>query len=151
MDFLKGYPLFKWSINMFNDTIGVIYTLLGVSPMDGTYKEAWNMVSNLYNVFLGIGAPLLTIFFVWGFCRDALDLKAELQFEATVKTMFRYIFTVTAMEMFVVWFPLLCHMAMDLLGLVKEKRLKINAGDMARQISDNMTPMVGFVLALIFY
>ena len=127
MDFLKGYPLFKWSINMFNDTIGVIYTLLGVSPMDGTYKEAWNMVSNLYNVFLGIGAPLLTIFFVWGFCRDALDLKAELQFEATVKTMFRYIFTVTAMEMFVVWFPLLCHMAMDLLGLVKEKRLKINA------------------------
>ena len=150
MDFLKGYPLFKWSINMFNDTIGVIYTLLGVSPMDGTYKEAWNMVSNLYNVFLGIGAPLLTIFFVWGFCRDALDLKAELQFEATVKTMFRYIFTVTAMEMFVVWFPLLCHMAMDLLGLVKEKRLKINAGDMARQISDNMTPMVGFVLALIF-
>ena len=64
--------------------------------------------------------------------------------------MFRYIFTVTAMEMFVVWFPLLCHMAMDLLGLVKEKRLKINAGDMARQISDNMTPMVGFVLALIF-
>ena len=84
MDFLKGYPLFKWSINMFNDTIGVIYTLLGVSPMDGTYKEAWNMVSNLYNVFLGIGAPLLTIFFVWGFCRDALDLKAELQFEATV-------------------------------------------------------------------
>ena len=47
MDFLKGYPLFKIAINMFNDTISVIYTLLGVSPMDGTYKEAWSMVSNL--------------------------------------------------------------------------------------------------------
>lgn len=150
MDDLKGEFLLEWGLDLFNSVMGVIYSMLGVNPTEGTYVEAWNTVSHLYNVFLGIGGPLLVIFFVWGWCREAIDIRAELQFEGTVKILIRYIITSTLMSLFIVWFPLLCDGAIGLMKITNNSSFMIDSEEIAQVITDNVKWYLGLILGFIF-
>ncbi len=149
-DFFKGEPIFKMACDLFNSVIGLIYSLLGVNPTAGSYEKVWNIVQNLYTVFSAVGAPLVVIFFVYGYCRDAVDIKAELQLEATVKMFIRMIMAVTLMEGVIHWLPRLFGWAMKLLGVTEASTFSLNSKAISKSLTDSQVVLVGFIMAVIF-
>ncbi len=142
--------LYEWALNLFNDVIDVIYTLLGVNPTGGSYAKAWDTVKNLYNVFSAIGSPLLTIFFIYGFCRDTIDIKADLQFEATIKMFIRLIIASALMNGLIRWLPRLYGWAISLLGVTGSGKIKIDSSGIADKLGDSMSVLVSWFFAIIF-
>lgn len=142
--------IYEWAIDLFNDVIDVIYALLGVDPTGGSYAGAWDTVKNLYNIFSTIGSPLLTIFFIYGFCRDTVDIKADLQFEATIKMFIRLIISSVLMNGLIRWLPRLHGWAISLLGVTGSEKIKIDSSGLADKLGDSMNVLVSWFFAIIF-
>ncbi len=149
-DFLQGEPIFKMACDLFNSVIGLIYSLLGVNPTAGSYEKAWEIVQNLYTVFSAVGAPLIVIFFIYGYCRDAVDIKAELQLEATIKMFIRMIIAEVLMEGLIKLIPRLFGWAMKLLGVTEESTFSLDSKAISQSLADSQVVLVGFIMALIF-
>ena len=149
-DWLKGDWIYESACDLFNSVLGIIYSLLGVNPTTGSYEKTWNIVQNLYNVFLSVGASLVVIFFVYGFCRDAVDIKAELQMEATIKMFIKIIMAETLMEGVIKWLPRMFGWAIKLLGVTKASTFKLDSKALSKQLTDSQVILAGFIMALIF-
>lgn len=150
LDAFDGEPIFKIACDLFNSVIGLIYSLLGVNPTTGSYEKVWDIVQNLYTAFSAVGAPLVVIFFVYGYCRDAVDIKAELQLEATVKMFIRMIIAVVLIEGVIKWYPRLFGWAMALLGVTKESTFSLDSKAISKSLADSQVVVVGLVMAIIF-
>lgn len=150
VDFFQGKQLFEWGINLFNKTLEVLYALLGVNPTEGTYKEVWSVVTNIYDVFLTIGTPLLIVFFIYGYCRDTIDIRAELQIEATVKMFIRLILSVTLLNGALTWTSRFFGWAISLLGVTETSTISLDSGKLSQTLADSSQVIVGFIFGIVF-
>lgn len=74
------YQLLNFSFSVYNNLIGVAVGLLGENPASWN-SSGWSFVKGVNTVFMGIGAVLVVIFFLMGFCSDSLDIKQDLRLE----------------------------------------------------------------------
>lgn len=149
-DVFKGEWMYQKGCDLFNSVLGIIYSLLGVNPTEGSYEKTWEIVQNLYTIFLAIGASLVVLFFVYGFCRDSVDIKAELQLEATIKMFIRMIIAETLVEGSIYWYPKLFNWAISLLGVTEKTTISLDADALAEQLTDSSLIIVGFLIGFIF-
>lgn len=151
VDGLHSKHIFKSACEMFNQVLGILYSLLGVNPTTGTYEEAWNIVKNLYDVFSAIGAPLLVVFFVYGYCRDAVDIRNELQVEATIKMYIRMAISTMVLENVILWFPDMCGWAIKLLHVTKYESIALDSEKLSQNLADSTNIIFSFMLGVIFF
>lgn len=72
--------LLTFALTVYNSLTGVAVGLLGQDP--ATFNSSgWNFVEGVNTVFLGIGAALVVVFFLIGFCSDSLDIKQDFRLE----------------------------------------------------------------------
>lgn len=149
-DYLSGKGLFELAGDIFNNTLGILYSLLGVNPSGETYAEAWNTVENLYNIFIIIGIPLITIFFIYGYCRDAVDIRAELQTETTVKMYIRLIMSVTLLNGLMMWIPKFFSWAIKLLGITEQSSMALDTKSLAEIMVEDSNIFTRYIFGLLF-
>lgn len=84
-DFLGGAQSFIQGTAAWNYFMGVVETLMGLTPEE-QYPEAWNYVTEtLYPWMLSIGLVLLNLFCLIGFIRQASNLKENVTIEMWVE------------------------------------------------------------------
>lgn len=137
-------------LNMFGKIINMVYDFLRINPTEGKYKDAWNAVSNLNKTFLVIGTTLITIFFLWGFCRDSIDIKQDMHMESIIKLLIRYVISVNLVTSFINYVPDLCGWAVSLVGAV-DPSITFDSGKIAQGIIDNTNVVMGFIIALLLF
>lgn len=137
------------ALKLFKSALEMVYDLLGANPTSGTYKGAWSVVNNLYDTFSVIGYSLVVIFFLYGFLRDSVDIRHELQFESIIKLFIRFTITINVMNLFITYVPKFCGWAIDLLGATKSS-FKFNTGKVADQLADEYGLWL-FILGLLIW
>lgn len=68
--------IFEW----YNLFVGMAVGLLGQDPAAWS-RQGWNFVTSVNTVFAGVGATLVVIFFLIGFCSESLDFKQDIRLE----------------------------------------------------------------------
>lgn len=58
-----------------------------------SFSGVWGKVSNVYSIFMGIGATLLTLYFVIGWLKEAIDIKSHFSLENIILHYIRLILT----------------------------------------------------------
>ena len=80
-NFMSGlYDFLSFALSMYNKFAQMATGMLGQDP--AAFNSAgWNIVTNVNNVFLIIGAALVVIFFLMGFCSESLDIRQDFRIE----------------------------------------------------------------------
>ena len=80
-NFMSGlYDFLSFALSMYNKFAQMATGMLGQDP--AAFNSAgWNIVTNVNNVFLIIGATLVVIFFLMGFCSESLDIRQDFRIE----------------------------------------------------------------------
>lgn len=80
-NFMSGlYDFLSFALSMYNKFAQMATGMLGQNP--AAFNSAgWNIVTNVNNVFLIIGATLVVIFFLMGFCSESLDIRQDFRIE----------------------------------------------------------------------
>lgn len=76
----KLYDFLSFSISLYNKQAQMAAGMLGQDPASFN-SSGWTLVTNANAVFLTIGAVLVIIFFLMGFCADSVDIKQDLRVE----------------------------------------------------------------------
>lgn len=76
----KLYDFLSFSISLYNKQAQMAAGMLGQDPASFN-SSGWTLVTNVNAVFLTIGAVLVIIFFLMGFCADSVDIKQDLRVE----------------------------------------------------------------------
>lgn len=72
-----------------NSQVGLVFELLGQSPINFKGGGPWGIIEGIEPLFVGIGAALVVLFFVIGFCSESVDIREELRFEAILRMFIR--------------------------------------------------------------
>lgn len=83
------YDLLQTVVDFWNDKVGLVFALLGQSPVDFKEGGPWGVVENIEPIFVGVGSSLVVLFFVIGFCSESVDIKEEMRFEVILKMLMR--------------------------------------------------------------
>lgn len=147
-----GVSMLSKPLKVFGKCLNYIYEVLEKDPTsakDG-YGKMWNRVVDLNDTFMVIGTALLTIFFIYGFCRDSIDVRSEVRMESTIKMFIRYVIGVNLITCFIKYVPELCRWAVLLTG-VTHKKMHFNAKEIAEQIVNETNGVIGFFLGLVMF
>ena len=109
------------ALELFNSTMSLLYDLLSINPTKGDYKGAYGTVSKLYTTFSAIGVSLMVLFFVYGFCRDSFDVKADLTLNSSIKEYIRLVIVSNLIANFITLIPKLYSWAITMLLATKKE------------------------------
>lgn len=85
----KILALLEVVFGFWNNQVSLIFEMLGQSPV--TFKEGgpWAVISGIEPLFVSVGASLVVLFFVIGFCSESIDIKEEMRFEVIFRILIR--------------------------------------------------------------
>lgn len=121
--------------DLWNATIESVYAMLGADPSSGSYRVAWELVEKLYITFSAIGSTLLVLFFLWGYCRDVIDIRQDVSLTSTIKIFIRLIIATNVFTYAIDWMPKLFSWAISLLGITGQSAVTINAHKLTAEIN----------------
>ncbi len=104
-DFFSGKSFFEMSGYVWNDLMKLGSQVLIKNPSSGTYKDTWTQVSNIYTAINAIAVTLMVLFFLYSFCRDAVDLHTDMTMDKTIKLFIRLIIVTNVMGLALTWMP----------------------------------------------
>lgn len=104
-DMFSGKAFFEIAGEAWNDIMKLSRTVLLVNPTTGDNAATWESVTDIYTTLNVIAASLLVVFFLYGFCRDSIDIKTELTLDRCIKLFIRLIIVANLMEMALSWMP----------------------------------------------
>ena len=85
----KILALLEVVFGFWNNQVGLVFSMLGQSPVNFKGGGPWQAIENLEPVFVGVGASLVVLFFVIGFCSESVDIREEIRFEAILRMLIR--------------------------------------------------------------
>lgn len=104
-DFFSGKSFFEMSGYVWNDLMKMSNQVLLKNPSEGVYENTWNQISNIYTTLNSIAVTLVVLFFVYSFCRDAVDLHTDMTMEKTIKLFIRLTIVTNVMGLALTWMP----------------------------------------------
>lgn len=104
-DFFSGKAFFELAGYTWNDLMLFASKLLTRDPTADDYAAIWQHIENIYNIVNVIAAALMILFFVYGFCRDSIDLHIEMTWERTIKQFIRLAIVINLVEFALSWMP----------------------------------------------
>lgn len=104
-DLFSGKAFFEIAGEAWNDIMKLSRTVLLTNPTTGDNAATWDSVSDIYTTLNVVAASLLVVFFLYGFCRDSIDIRTELTLDRSIKLFIRLIIVANLMEMALSWMP----------------------------------------------
>lgn len=78
------YNFLSFAVSIYNKQVQMAAGMLGQDPV--TFSgSGWKNVTNVNTVFLSIGAVLVVIFFLMGFCAESIDIRQDFRIENIVR------------------------------------------------------------------
>ena len=155
-DFFSGKAFFELAGYTWNDLMKFASGILTRNPSGDEYAEVWKQIENIYNVVNVIAAALMVLFFVYGFCRESIDLHTEMTWERTVKLFIRLVVVINLLELTLTWIPKFLGYAKTLTEAILGKA-KIGFYFDGRAAYDNIVDasgwgaLVAFLTSLLFF
>jgi len=87
----KILALLEMVFGFWNSQVGLVFSMLGQSPVNFKGGGPWAMVESVQPVFVAVGASLVVLFFVIGFCAESVDVREEIRFESILRMLIRLI------------------------------------------------------------
>lgn len=94
----KILALLEMVFGFWNNQISLVFSMLGQSPVSFKGGGPWAIVEAINPIFVAVGASLVVLFFVIGFCAESVDVREEMRFEVILRLLIR----LTLTEWFVV-------------------------------------------------
>lgn len=85
----KILALLEIVFGFWNNQVGLVFSMLGQSPVNFKGGGPWQIVENIEPVFVGVGSSLVVLFFVIGFCSESVDVREEMRFEVILRMLIR--------------------------------------------------------------
>ena len=85
----KILDLLEMVFGFWNNQVGLVFTLLGQSPVSFKGGGPWALVEGVEPVFVAVGSSLVVLFFVIGFCSESVDVREEMRFEVILRMLIR--------------------------------------------------------------
>ena len=85
----KILALLERVFGFWNNQISLVFSMLGQSPVAFKNGGPWNVVQGIQPVFVAVGASLVVLFFVIGFCSESVDIREEMRFEVILRMLIR--------------------------------------------------------------
>ncbi len=85
----KILELLEMVFGFWNNQVGLVFALLGQSPVNFKGGGPWALVESVEPVFVAVGASLVVLFFVIGFCSESVDVREEMRFEVILRMLIR--------------------------------------------------------------
>ncbi len=87
----KILALLEMVFGFWNSQVSLVFSMLGQSPVSFKGGGPWAMVESVQPVFVAVGASLVVLFFVIGFCSESVDIREEMRFEVILRMLIRLI------------------------------------------------------------
>ena len=85
----KILALLEMVFGFWNNQISLVFSMLRQSPMSFKGGGPWALIESIYPVFVAVGASLVVLFFVIGFCSESIDVREEMRFEVVLRMLIR--------------------------------------------------------------
>ena len=85
----KILALLEMVFGFWNNQVGLVFALLGQSPVTFKSGGPWQIVESIEPIFVGVGSSLVVLFFVIGFCSESVDVREEMRFEVILRMLIR--------------------------------------------------------------
>ena len=85
----KILDLLNMVFGFWNNQVGLVFGLLGQSPVEFKNGGPWGIISGIEPVFVAVGSSLVVLFFVIGFCSESVDVREEMRFEVILRLLIR--------------------------------------------------------------
>ncbi len=85
----KILALLEMVFGFWNNQISLVFSMLGQSPVDFKGGGPWNAIEAVNPVFTAVGASLVVLFFVIGFCSESVDIKEEMRLEVILRMLIK--------------------------------------------------------------
>ena len=85
----KILALLEAVFGFWNNQISLVFAMLGQSPVSFKGGGPWAVIEGIEPVFVAVGASLVVLFFVIGFCSESIDVKDEMRFESILRMLIR--------------------------------------------------------------
>lgn len=118
LDYLSGKSLYETAGYIWNDIIKMATGAMLKNPTTGTYRATWSDVTSVYTTMNVLAGVLVTLFFLYGFCRESTDLHTEMTFDRTIKLFIRLVIVINAVTFAFQWIPDLLKWGTYLTGAV---------------------------------
>ncbi len=77
--------LLEIAFGFWNNQISLVFELLGQSPTEFKGGGPWGIIVSIEPIFVAVGASLVVLFFVMGFCAESLDIREEMRGEGSLR------------------------------------------------------------------
>ena len=85
----KILALLEMVFGFWNNQVGLVFALLGQSPVTFKGGGPWQIVESIEPIFVGVGSSLVVLFFVIGLCSESVDVREEMRFEVILRMLIR--------------------------------------------------------------
>ena len=85
----KILALLEMVFGFWNNQVGLVFALLGQSPVTFKGGGPWQIVESIEPIFVDVGSSLVVLFFVIGFCSESVDVREEMRFEVILRMLIR--------------------------------------------------------------
>ena len=85
----KILDLLNMVFGFWNNQAGLVFGLLGQSPVEFKNGGPWGIISGIEPIFVAVGSSLVVLFFVIGFCSESVDVREEMRFEVILRLLIR--------------------------------------------------------------
>lgn len=85
----KILALLEMVFGFWNNQIGLVFSMLGQSPVNFKGGGPWAVIQGVEPIFVGVGSSLVVLFFVIGFCSESVDVREEMRFEVILRMLIR--------------------------------------------------------------
>ena len=85
----KILALLEMVFGFWNNQVGLVFALLGQSPVTFKGGGPWQIVESIEPIVVGVGSSLVVLFFVIGFCSESVDVREEMRFEVILRMLIR--------------------------------------------------------------
>ena len=85
----KILALLEMVFGFWNNQIGLVFSMLGQSPVNFKGGTPWSVIAGVEPIFVGVGSSLVVLFFVIGFCSESVDVREEMRFEVILRMLIR--------------------------------------------------------------
>lgn len=90
-----GEQILGAGLKVWKDSAQVVLQWTTQDP--SSFGGAWSMVYSLFNMFFGIGASLMTLYFVIGWLRESVDIRSTFNLENMFRIFLRLTLTASLM------------------------------------------------------
>lgn len=154
-DFFSGEAFFESAGYIWNALLKVANSLLTANITRDEYAEIWQKVKSLYTTFNALSSTLLVLFFVYGYCRESVDLKSNMTFITLIKMMFRLVVVANVMSLALTMMPKLFRCARlfaEVISGDKDYGFFFDGAKIYEDISSgNNGVMLCFITSIVFF